>query len=57
MAAGAPKIDVTPAMIEAGVHAYYENAYEGWQSPGGSELRDMVKIIFSEMWSHSHLAR
>ena len=51
---GAPEtdeIEVTPAMIQAGVYAYYANAFEGWDSPGGDEMREMVKTIFLEMWS------
>jgi hypothetical protein len=56
-AAGAPEIEITPEMIQAGVQAYYESAFDGWQSPGGSELREMIRTIFLEMWLHSHSAR
>jgi hypothetical protein len=47
--AGAPGIEVTPAMIEAGVQAYYENTSEDWNSPSGTELRKMMRTIFSAM--------
>ena len=36
--AGAPEIEVTPAMIAAAVDAYYRNYGSGWESPGGEEL-------------------
>lgn len=48
--AGAPEI--TPAMIEAGVVAYYENSGEGWSNPGDAELCAMVRNVFSAMWSN-----
>jgi hypothetical protein len=48
--AGAPEIEVTPAMIEAGVDAYYENAIWGWENPGREQLKEMVRAIFSAMW-------
>jgi hypothetical protein len=47
--AGAPEIEVTPEMIEAGVGAYYENAIWGWDNPGRKELQEMVKAIFLAM--------
>jgi hypothetical protein len=49
--AGAPEaeIEVTPEMIEAGVQIYYENACEGWASPGGNELRRALAEIYVEM--------
>jgi hypothetical protein len=47
--AGAPDVEVTPAMVEAGVRAYYENAIWGWDNPGRDELRDMVRSIFLAM--------
>jgi hypothetical protein len=51
--AGAPGniVEITPDMIEAGVHAYYENAWTGWENPGLRELRDMVRAIFLAMSS------
>jgi hypothetical protein len=49
--AGAPEIEVTPAMIEAGVMAYYENAVGGWENPGVAELRKMLGDVFTAMWS------
>jgi hypothetical protein len=50
--AGAPNATtVTPAMIEAGVDAYYENAGWGWDNPGRKELREMVRSIFRAMSS------
>ena len=56
--AGAPeiKIEVTPEMVEAGVDAYYANAYWGWDNPGNDALREMVTEIFKAM-SHRHWVR
>ena len=45
------EIEITPAMIEAGVSAYYENAIWGWENPGREELRKMVRSIFVAMSS------
>ena len=47
--AGAPEIEVTPDMIEAGVHAYNLNAIWGWDNPGLDALREMVRVIYVEM--------
>ena len=47
--AGAPEIEVTPEMIDAGVQTYYENTSEGWNSPGGRELRTVLAEIYVEM--------
>ena len=52
--AGAPEIEITPAMIEAGVDAYYRNAGSGWENSGHAELKAMVSAIFSAMWFCSH---
>jgi hypothetical protein len=49
---GAPdaKIEVTPAMIQEGVQTYYENAAgEDWESPGGDELRNLLREIYVRM--------
>jgi hypothetical protein len=45
---GAPSTDeeVTPAMIEVGVAAYYANAAMGWRNPGDGELREMPADVF-----------
>ncbi len=51
--AGAPEIEITPAMMEAGVIAYYENSGgEAWSSPGGSELKVVIERVFQAMWSN-----
>jgi hypothetical protein len=47
---GAPDIAVTPAMIEAGVTAYYENA---WEYPSAEMIGDAVRAIFLAMSSES----
>lgn len=47
--AGAPEIEVTPEMIEAGMQRYYENAAGGWESPGGEELSRVLAEIYVEM--------
>ena len=49
--AGAPwaEIEVTPDMITAGVQTYYETAAGGWESPGGEELRNLLREIYVEM--------
>ena len=44
-------IIITPEMISAGADAYYENTSEDWASPGGEEMRRMIRSIFSAMWS------
>jgi hypothetical protein len=49
--AGAPEIEVTPEMIEAGVNAFFLNKSEDWSSPGGVEMDDMMRAIFLAMWS------
>jgi hypothetical protein len=55
LGAGAPEagaseeLEVTPAMIEAGVDAYYENAWSGWENPGLAPLREMVRNVFRAM--------
>jgi hypothetical protein len=48
-------VEVTSAMIEAGVKAYYENAVGGWDNPGNSQLREMVSEI-SKAMSRRHQA-
>jgi len=48
--AGAPELEITPKMIEAGVNTYYENAIWGWDNPGNDELRQMLKQIFKAMY-------
>jgi hypothetical protein len=48
---GAPEIEVTTDMIEAGVQAYYENAIWGWENPGREELRKMTEAIYMAMSS------
>lgn len=48
--------EVTPEMIEAGIHAYYENAIWGWENPGLGELRKMLAAIYRAMFSHAHLS-
>jgi hypothetical protein len=52
--AGAPEIEVTPDMIEAGIHAYFANTSEDWCAPGGDELRRMMRTIFLAMWSQRY---
>jgi hypothetical protein len=42
-------IEVTPAMIEAGVNAYFENAWSGWENPGATALREMMVAVFTAM--------
>jgi len=44
-------IRVTPAMIKAGVSAYYEEAIWGWDNPGREELEQMMRAIFLAMSS------
>ena len=49
--AGAPEIEVTPAMIEAGaevVWAYFDEVI-AWGSPSG---RDLAKRVFAAMENH-----
>jgi hypothetical protein len=41
--------EVTPEMINAGVHAYYENAIYGWDNPGQRQLEDMLRSIYAAM--------
>jgi hypothetical protein len=52
-----PEVDVTPEMIRAGVMAYYDNAFEGWESPGGASLREMMVAIFRAMAATSRKGR
>ncbi len=47
--AGAPEIEITPEMIEAGVQTYYEYVDDRWNSPGGDELMDVLAKIYAEM--------
>ena len=49
----ATELEVTPEMIEAGVMAYYENASEGWDSPGGKDLERAIRSIYRAMSSCS----
>jgi hypothetical protein len=30
--------EVTPEMVQAGIEAYYEEAFDGWANPGRNEL-------------------
>jgi hypothetical protein len=55
--AGAPEIEITPDMIEAGVQAFYENKSEDWCSPGGIEMDNMMRAIFLAMWSMLDVTR
>ena len=43
-------IEVTPAMLDAGVEAYYANSGEDWDNPGTSELRQMLSLTFVAMF-------
>ncbi len=47
--AGAPEIQVTPAMIKAGSMAYYASSGEGWSNPGECDLSEMLRDVFSAM--------
>lgn len=49
MCAGAPEIEVTDLMIQAGVQTYYEHAGSGWENPGGADLREALREIYVEM--------
>jgi hypothetical protein len=48
--AGAPEIEVTPEMIEAGIEAFCRNKSEDWSNPGGSEKADVIRAIYLAMW-------
>lgn len=47
--AGAPEIEVTPEMTDAGVDAFYENAIWSWETPSRAELRKMLREVFRAM--------
>lgn len=49
--AGAPETEITPEMIEAGIHAFFWNKTEDWANPGDEELRAMMRSIYVAMWS------
>jgi len=55
-AAGAPGVEITPAMVEAGVETYYGFSSDGWGNPGNDEVRAMVREVFMAM-SHRRSAR
>jgi hypothetical protein len=44
------KVEVTPDMLQEGVQTYYEHAGgEDWESPGGDELRNLLREIYVQM--------
>lgn len=45
------RVEITSAMVDAGVQAYHENTSEDWSNPGGAELRAMMRSIFLAMSS------
>jgi hypothetical protein len=47
--AGAPDVEVTPAMIEAGVAAFYEEAVCGWDNPGTNDVKRVLAAVFAAM--------
>jgi hypothetical protein len=55
--AGAPDLEVTSDMVDAGVIAYYGNSGWGWDNPGDRELREMMRSIFVAMAGKSELIR
>jgi hypothetical protein len=52
--AGAPEIEITPAMENADIDAFSENASEDCEHPSGPELRAMMRAIFLAMFSRLH---
>jgi hypothetical protein len=52
--AGAPEIEITDDMINAGIEAFYRRTNEGWASPGGEEMRSMIAAICVAILSQLH---
>jgi hypothetical protein len=47
--AGAPEIEITPEMIEAGMSAYWREANPGIEDGDKSDRRRILKAVFTAM--------